>query len=185
MAQISTTQRGKPLLTLNGYRYQQHSKNKNGSKIYWRCVERATCTARTTTNGDLENITIIKDATSEHTHEKNVAAENADAIVQRIKRHASEHPNAPPIQVIREEVREQPEEVLALLPERTSIRRMVSRWQAGSRPPIPRSLQEIEIVPPYNETHANENFFIKRLRTRRPRSYNNLWHKRNAAAPLR
>ena len=78
----------------------------------------------------------------------------------RIKRRAEEHPNAPPTNIIKEELLNagQQEEVLMLMPERNNLRRAVNRAQNRNHPALPLSLQECAIITPYNNTLNGERF---------------------------
>ena len=60
--EIIKTNKGTDMLVLNGFTFTEHSKSKNGDKIYWRFVNRDDCNARAHTNTDLENLVLLKDA---------------------------------------------------------------------------------------------------------------------------
>lgn len=158
MANYIQSSKSKPLLSLNGFLYYQHSKNKKGDRQYWRCTERDRCNARCTTNV-FNPQEVLADGTNTHTHPEIQPEIRARETVQRIKRRAEENPNEPPSQVIAAEVEdENDDEVLAYLPERQTLRRAVNRAQNRFRPNNPGDLSSLEIVHPYTETKSHEKF---------------------------
>ena len=137
--------------------YVQHSKNPKGTRQYWRCNERHMCNAGCTTSSE-DFTEILRDGTSQHTHPPN-QAEIAARAVQRVKRHAGEHPNQPAKQIIMAETRdENGEEVLAHLPEAQNSVRLVNRAQNRRRPLSPNDLLDLEVLAPYDVTIRNQKF---------------------------
>ena len=155
-AQIILSSKGKTLLVLKKFLYVQHSKNPKGTRQYWRCNERHMCNARCTTSS-VDFTEILRDGTSQHTHPPN-QAEIAARAVQRVKRHAEEHPNQPAKQIIMAETRDENDEVLAHLPEAQNFVRLVNRAQNRRRPLNPNDLLDLEVVAPYDVTIRNQNF---------------------------
>ena len=92
--------KGKELLTLNGFTYCQHSISKNGQKIYWRCNDRSTCNARVHTNNDLDNLRLLKDTLAHIGDIEDFRGIETRKVMLGIKRQAREHPtNQPPQRV--------------------------------------------------------------------------------------
>lgn len=158
MARIIESRKGKRMLSHQGYIYHFHSESKNGSRFYWRCSDRDGCTARVTSNADIDRVvTIYKQ--SNHSHQPNFSEEQVRTAVTRIKRRAAAHPNEPPQSVVIEELAPvQNEEVIVLMPERMALVRMVNRAQNSARPELPTSLVDCVILPPYDITLNNLQF---------------------------
>ena len=98
--EIIKSNKGTDMLVLNGFTFTEHSKSKNGDKIYWRFVNRDDCNARAHTNTDLENLVLLKDARHiGHLPEHREIA--ARKIMQGVKRAAEDNPNEPPQKVRR------------------------------------------------------------------------------------
>ena len=62
--------------------------------------------------------------------------------------------------MIREELSEATAATLASLPERQSLRRMINRKRCSVRPANPRSLDDLQIVDPYDKTLTGEAFLL-------------------------
>lgn len=143
--EIILSTKGKEILKYNDFLYHFHSTNRNSTKKYWRCEQRAICNARCVTNADTErHIQILK--TGVHTHEARKVQANVRKIVGAIKRKATEEPNRPPSAIIREEIVDvQDEELLQALPERNTLKRNINRFVTN---PLSNSPSGEETLPP-------------------------------------
>jgi len=98
---------------------------------------------------------------SPHSHAPNREEVKGKKIVERLKRHAMQHPDAPPAQVLRTELRSVPAEVLPHIPERESLKKTVRRSRLKGLPRHPTTLQELEQLPDRNRhTLSGETFLI-------------------------
>lgn len=182
--QLLPSNKGTHLLALDGFTYSQHSMSKNGLKIYWRCTDRAGCNARVHTNVDLANLRLLKDTSPHIGHIEDFRSIEGRKVVQSIKRKAREQPNEAPnrvsteeqstgqcfsyrvtysreIQIIRQAIGAVNDpEVLAKLPERQSVRRVVNIHQNIGRPRNPRILQDIVLDAPYTTTQRSTRFLL-------------------------
>ncbi|KAJ4447467.1 hypothetical protein ANN_09474 [Periplaneta americana] len=77
----------------------QHNTNKG---VVQDVIRRQECRATTITQGVGEQITILKE--SIHSHAPNQEKVNAELVAQRMKRIATEHPEIPPVQILRTEL---------------------------------------------------------------------------------
>lgn len=155
------SKKGKKVLQYRNFIFHHHSNNKQETKSYWRCERRQVCNARLITNRNVENgINILKES-GVHAHVANFAEKEVREVVQRIKRRAGDRPNEPPQSVVIEEMQGvRNEEVLSNLPQRMALVRMVNRRQVKNRPPMPRTLQELQILNPYDVTARDDRFLL-------------------------
>jgi len=160
--EIIPSNKGKSTLCLNGFTYTEHSRNLRLRKIYWRCTERDRCNARTHTSLDLEAPELLKDGTENHIgHEADHRAVIAKKVMQGVKRRAEEHPNEPPQQALRDAVGNVDDpEVLAKLPERNSMRRVINLHQNIGRPRNPVTVQDIVMGAPYTTTKRGTRYLL-------------------------
>lgn len=152
---IVTSNKNGLILEDGEYRYHFHSFSKNRNNRYWRCELRDICGARCTTNADVvENgVTSIKYSKTRHMHEAEKVEIAVQEVIRNIKRKASEHPNAPPAAILREEiVNVTNEAVIHNLPERRHVLRNINRMQNRHRPQRPMVLGDLEVISPYSET---------------------------------
>jgi len=83
-------------LQIDGFLYYKHSEGKN-EKIYWNCQNKAQCSARAITQSTDRAVVVIKGPDkSPHSHAPNREEVKGKKIVERVKRHATQHPDAPP-----------------------------------------------------------------------------------------
>jgi MULE transposase domain/FLYWCH zinc finger domain len=159
MAKLVMTERGKQNLHTESYVYNFHSNSKDMERKYWRCIHRTLCNGRCTTNFNIHtNIEIIEE--KNHLHEANPAENKSRELVASIKRKAVENPNQPPNAIFLEATENiQDEEVLENLPEKHSLFRTINRHQNKERPALPRTMEDLEILAPYDVTLNNDNFF--------------------------
>jgi len=109
-------------LIFGGYVYV---KKKVSNKTYKNCrlVRRKMCKARAiTTPINKEVIVLTGPDKSAHPHPPNQEEPNAEIVVRKLKRKAEEHPEVPPAQIPRQELRNVPCGVLSsMLPERENL----------------------------------------------------------------
>ncbi|PSN45635.1 hypothetical protein C0J52_12323 [Blattella germanica] len=114
-------------------------------------------TAITIRTGD--TVTILKE--SDHWHEPNQETVEADFLVNRMKRVATEHPEITPSQILRNELRSVPSGVLSQIPEREHLKRSIRRERTRNQLPDPTSIDELGEIPErYKRTQNGENFLI-------------------------
>jgi hypothetical protein len=76
-------------------------------------------------------------------------------IVRAIKRRATDHPNAPPSSLFREEIaRVDNEEVWANLPQRNDVIRNINRIKNKQRPTNPHTLENLSIIEPFFQLYT-------------------------------
>lgn len=93
-------------LHISGYLYYGGS---GTGRRYWQCREKSKCNARAITIGDGENLVVRKGPQhSPHSHASNYEEVEAVRVVAGMKRTAEEHPEMPPAQIIRREIRDIP-----------------------------------------------------------------------------
>ncbi|KAK3931052.1 Thyrotropin receptor [Frankliniella fusca] len=152
--ELLRSNKGTNLLVLNGFTSSEHSRRKNGRKIYWRCSECGSCNARVHTNIDFGDLQLLQDGTDKHLgHIEDHKGVETRRVMQGVKRKAEEHPNEAPTRLIRQAVAAiNDPEVLARLPARNSVRRVVNQHQNLGRPRNPQELQDIILDSPYTTT---------------------------------
>lgn len=105
MAELITSQTS-VLLHWDGFLYYKHSGN-IASRAYWRCKRMGECNARLVTVGP--DLRITKGKREDHTsHAPSWEEVEAAKLVSSLKRKAAEHPEAPPAQLLRTELRNVP-----------------------------------------------------------------------------
>jgi len=156
---INSNGRGK-LLHVDGYLYYKHSENKG--RFYWCCRKKCECSARAITSNSGQNIIIHKGPQSSiHNHAPNLEEVYALKVMTDIKRKASEHPEAPPAQILRTELQQVPAGILAELPERQNIRKAITRQRVNNMPSNPRSMNELHELPnQFKQTIAGDQFLL-------------------------
>ena len=95
------------LLHLSGFLYYKNS-GSIGARAYWLCKEAPECDARATTKGGPDNLELVKGSPDDHYHEPEPEEVTASKVMASIKRRAKAHPEAPPAQIIRTELRSVP-----------------------------------------------------------------------------
>ena len=160
--EVIRSNKGKSTLCLNGFTYTEHSRNLRLGKIYWCCTERDRCNARSHTSLNLEALEILKDGTEAHIgHEADHRGVVAKKVMQGVKLRAETHPNEPPQQIVRTAVGNVDDpEVLAKLPERGSIRRVVNIHQNIGHPRLPVNVADIDISAPYRTTKRGTRYLL-------------------------
>lgn len=148
MARIVPSNKGGFILeTEDHYRFCKHSHNKEKTVIYWRCELRKTCLATCKTNFNVsDEVRILGHGKHRHSHENRRTEIIVEEVVRGIKRKAREHPNEPPLSIVRTELAQvEDEEILMNLPQRRTLFRNVNRLQNERRPQNPRTLDELII----------------------------------------
>ncbi|KAK3911699.1 PKS-NRPS hybrid synthetase [Frankliniella fusca] len=126
------------------------------------CRKRPACTKRATTvtpTGNSDTVEVIKFV--EHPHLPAPEAAAALKAYSQMKRTATEHPEAPPAQILRNALPQVPSSTLAHLPLRESMKRTFNkRWQ-GNLPANPKTLQELGEIPnDFRVTLGKKTFLI-------------------------
>jgi len=160
MADIINSYRKGKLLNVDGYLYYKHSGNQ--SRFYWSCRKKCECSARAITSNSGKNIIIHKGPqNSIHNYAPYLEEVYALKVMTNIKRKASEIPEAPPAQILRTELQQVPNGILAELPERQNISKAITRHCVKNMPSNPRSMEELHELPmKYKQTIAGEQFLL-------------------------
>ncbi|KAE8740251.1 hypothetical protein FOCC_FOCC014235, partial [Frankliniella occidentalis] len=160
--ELLRSNKGNNLLVVNGFTYNEHSRSKNGRKIYWCCSERASCNARVHTNTDFGDLQLLQDGTNKHLgHIEDRRGVETRRVMQGVKRKAKENPNEAPTKLIRQAVAPLNDpEVLAWVPARNSVRRVVNQHQNLGRPRNPQELQDIILDSPFTTTKRGTRFLL-------------------------
>lgn len=160
---IVKSNKGGKNLVFAGNRYYKNNDNADKQLTYWRCVKRRICNGSVTTTyfpkeSLVEKLEVLKIGVK-HTHETEEMKLQAEEIVRGIKRRAEAHPNEPPLKILQDEIgKVERDEVIMQIPERRSLFRTVNRRQSSQRPKIPKTLEELQILPPYDKTKSNQQF---------------------------
>lgn len=150
------------LLHIEGYLYYKHSENKG--RFYWNCRKKGEYSARAITSNHVQSIIIHKGpAKFEHNHAPNLEEVNALKIMTDLKRKATEHPEAPPAQILRSELQNVPASILAELPERANINKAIARERMKNMPPNPRRMEELRIAIAIQTNSNKWSIFIVRF----------------------
>ena len=95
---------------------------------------------------------------SDHWHAPNQETVEAEFLVNRMKRVATEHPEITPSQILRNELRSVPSGVLSQIPEREHLKRSIRRERTRNQLPDPTSIDELGEIPErYKRTQNGEN----------------------------
>ena len=82
---------------------------------YWNCRQKGVCFARAITSGYDDDLLVIKGPEqSEHNHAPNREEVESEKLRGRLKRAAENHPDQPPAQILRRELRGVPSGTLLL-----------------------------------------------------------------------
>ena len=168
-ATFAPTTRGGSKLKHDGYVYRYRETNKDGT-VSWKCdldSQKFRRDGRAKTSGRDEGATVIA-YTKNRRHLPDPTAENARAVVATVKRVAVEQPAATTHQVLAASVRGAPEEVLAQLNSKKTLKRAAQRARQADRKkrlvgsgegsaPNDRSRQELHI-PPHMAEFNGESF---------------------------
>ena len=93
-------------LHIDVYLYYKHS---GSSRRYWNCRNKGKCPARAITTGDGDMLISCKGPNeSPHSHAPNCDAVAAENALTRMKRKAEDHPETPPVQIMRAELQQMP-----------------------------------------------------------------------------
>ena len=152
--------KGKFILIHNNFDYHFRLKSRDGRKIYWRCSLREICNATCVTGSNLEG-EIIVFKTGIHNHQSRRSEIVVRSTLANIRQRALDSPNQPPSAIVQEAISTvNSEEALTIMPERQALLRTVNRKQNETRPPLPQTINELEILHPYNVTLTGQQFII-------------------------
>lgn len=135
------------------------------SKTYWDCrrLRSRECRARAVSMlaADGAVIVIRGPLESTHSHPANEDECKSEEIVATLKRHAEEHPEQPPAQILRTQLSNVHPAVINQLPERDNLKRAMRRQRRRDLPPNPKTLQELPELPErYKNTLIGETFLL-------------------------
>lgn len=100
-------------LNIDGYLYYFRLEQKG--RTYWACERGKECSGRAITSMSGSEIIVHKGPEkSEHNHAPNCELADALKIQNNLKRHAREHPEAPPAQILRTQLQNVPSGTLLL-----------------------------------------------------------------------
>ncbi|PSN56514.1 hypothetical protein C0J52_08459 [Blattella germanica] len=116
-----------------------HLRDGKGDKEYWTCQKKPECKATAITIRTGDTVTILKE--SDHWHAPNQETVEAEFLVNRMKRVATEHPEITPSQILRNELRSVPSGVLSQIPEREHLKRSIRRERTRNQLPDPTSIK--------------------------------------------
>ncbi len=146
--EFSTTQKGKTLLKHAGYEYLHKRSNMDGSEV-WRCIvhKQARCPAILKSSGNQ----IIREP-NRHTHQTDLARSKARGVVRSLKSSVETHAGVATRQVVCRAIAEVPEEVLAVMPRKSSLMKTVQRERRNNyeAAPNPRN-KHFEIPQAYRD----------------------------------
>lgn len=144
-AKIIKSDKGGEKLLLKGFVY--YKSRTVGVKKYWRCnrMKNKECNSTAITTLREEKIEVLKEV--QHDHAPNREEVEAEFLKTSLKRKASTHPNMPPAQLLRTELAGVSSGVLAMLPERENLKKMIRRKKQEGHPINPRSLNELGEIP--------------------------------------
>ena len=155
MAEFNTSQKGKRLLLVGGYSYQRDGESSSGT-VYWKCCRYSSdnCRGRAKTYDG-----VLSDTTGEHNHVPDVCHVEAKKVINNVKRRATEcmeHPQ----KVIADIIKELPQEVNGALPSMPALVKNVQRSRRAAHYPtsLPKSLEELEIPPMYQNNSRGQKF---------------------------
>lgn len=159
--------RKRDFLHIDGYIY--YFVRENGNKTYWKCRNQVNCTARAITSSARENIIVYQGPTateyhdvSEHlAHAPNHEEVNSLKVMYSLKRSAKEHPEAPPAQILRNELQGIDSGVLSQLPDRSNLRKAITRERLKGMPSNPQRLEDLVNIPnEYRQTLRGDRFLL-------------------------
>ena len=147
------------ILRVNGHLYYRHSENKSITK--WTCRNRKTCYAWVKTVSSGRNVRIVAGGPEKSKHKEAPDLEKVRAlkVIAKVKRHAIERPEAPPAQLIRDDLSDVGSEVLSQLPDRQNLRKMITRERLKDLPTNPTSLKDLADIPVQYTVTANGKIF--------------------------
>ena len=140
------------LLCIDGFLYYKHSQPKGNFK--WKCKNKPACYASVTTNpvADInDEVFIIRGGPDVSLHKciSNVEVVETIKVTESLKRKAVDHPEAAPIQILRD-LNVVPSEVLAELSSRFNLRKAMTRERNRHIPTNPMSIEDLyEIAEEY------------------------------------
>ena len=144
--------RGALNAVVDGYRYAKNRRYKEN--VYYRCVEQSTCSARITlTDG------VLTSSLPDHSHPSQEAAIAVLGVKNTIKKRSAET-DMPTKEIVADSLGALDFEGNANLNcQINALSKMsrLSRQKANRNPPVPTSLENIAIPPPYITNNQGEN----------------------------
>ncbi|KAL8614056.1 hypothetical protein ACOMHN_026273 [Nucella lapillus] len=159
--------RGGRILTYRGFRYQQ--KRISGAEMEWRCWRRETCVAGLRSNVfavDNKNAHIrVFRTVNLHNHPEETAQTNRALIRKRMRAEAQEDPTRPSrciYDAVLANVQRQGGGDIEVSPFE-SVRSAVERTRSALVPPIPTTVEEVNIDGPWAETWLRDMFLLRNV----------------------
>jgi len=128
------SEKGKPLLIINEFKFPKIGKSKD--RIKWRCTVKS-CTSSVCSG---ESVTTLLTSNLNHNHEKS-SNNNRQIFANSLKRKAIDQITTRPLKLIRNEVQSSAADLT--LNDVNSIRRSVCRSRRKTLPPLPKNLPEV------------------------------------------
>ena len=153
IAIFTHSQKGKRLLTVNGFVYQL---NKSRNKLYWLCERRRDIRCSACVITDASGI-ILKGATSVHVHTASGGRVEALNIRHDLLGDSIRRPEAAPSSLLNEHVT--PATVLNL-PSEVALKQAINRKRRAIRPKDPETAANLEICGTWTETLDGANWYI-------------------------
>ncbi|KAL8620243.1 hypothetical protein ACOMHN_061434 [Nucella lapillus] len=157
--------RGGRILTYRGFRYQQ--KRISGAEMEWRCWRRETCVAGLQSNVfavDNENAHIrVFRTVNLHNHPEETDQINRALIRERMRAEVQEDPTRPSRRIydaVLANVQRQGGGDIEV-PPFESVRSAVERTRSALVPPIPTTVEEVNIDGPWAETWLRDMFLLR------------------------
>lgn len=156
---LISSEKGKPMLLIDGFKFSFHKELKGGVKRWMCSCKKSHCKAFVKTNGE-ENIII--EATLQHNHEKQPEhLLNRQLLSNSVKKVAVEHPTEKPIKLIRKELL-QADFKTTTTHDITRARKNAYHARTSILCKLPKNVQEFQEVLEANEvkTSKNEHFIL-------------------------
>ena len=158
---------GSKVLVDNNYKY--HYNNRSNTRLYWRCW-RKNCRSPLRTNVfNMNNpaavIQIIFNGNA-HNHPQEARLIDETAAVNSMKDDLVQNPTRPIKRVYNEHLSRAYQNAGAAgipppsIPEFHEIRSSLARMKAQQCPPVPRNINQVNIVGPFAQTHLGERFLL-------------------------
>eukprot|EP00745_Piridium_sociabile_P008631 TRINITY_DN1585_c0_g1_i2.p1 TRINITY_DN1585_c0_g1~~TRINITY_DN1585_c0_g1_i2.p1 ORF type:complete len:414 (+),score=39.53 TRINITY_DN1585_c0_g1_i2:1105-2346(+) len=164
MASVMRGERGGTVLVHQSFRYHKHRATAN--EIYWRCW-RKDCRARARTNlFDLaDNDPQVRVLfTDPHSHPADIATVERGRMRQRLLREVTSDPTRPSARIYNAEVnrlrRAQGGGDREPIPRFETFRTSMQRARADLMPPIPQSVDDVQIEGPWAQTWTQDEFLL-------------------------
>lgn len=148
----------KKFLYIDGHVYYHHYTQNNST--YWNCRRKDRCRARAITIGSGKELIVRKGPKdSLHSHAPNREEVQALTVMSGIKRHAADHPQEPPARIMRG-LHGVHASILAELPDRHNIRKIISRERTKEIPSNPQKIEDLGKIPEKYRTTSEQKLFL-------------------------